>query len=125
MKKMAKAAAIAAMVLSVALTGCNGKKGEAASQSTEASAKSDSAAVSRKQIDAFLKDYEKLVKKAEDAAKKGKRSSLEALEKEANKLGEKFEAFSDASESEWEVSDSMKILTLGARYSDAMSKLSD
>lgn len=125
MKKIAKAAAIAAMVLSVALTGCNGKKGEAASQNTEASAKSNSAAVSRKQIDALLKDYEKFVKKAEDAAKKGKRSSLESLEKEASKLGEKFEAFSDASEGDWEASDTMKLLTLAARYSDAMSKLSD
>lgn len=125
MKKMAKAAAIAAMVLAVALTGCNGKKGEAASQNTDASAKSDSATVSRKQIDAFFKDYEKFVKKAEDAAKKGKRSSLESLEKEASKLGEKFQEFSDASESEWEASDTMKLLTLSARYSEATSKLSD
>ena len=123
MKKMVKVAAIAAMVLAVALTGCNGKKGEAVSQNTEASAKSDPATVSRKQIDAFFKDYEKFVKKAEDAAKKGKRSSLESLEKEASKLGEKFEAFSDASE--WEASDTMKLLTLAARYSEATSKLSD
>lgn len=124
MKKTAKAAALlAAMVLAAALTGCNGKKGEAASSNTEASAKSDSAAVSRKQLNAFLKDYEKLVKKAEDAAKKGKRSSLESLEKERSKLAEKFEVLSDASD--WEVTDSMKLLELGARYTDAMSKLSD
>ncbi|MDE5580809.1 MAG: leucine-rich repeat domain-containing protein [Treponemataceae bacterium] len=42
MKKMVKVAALAAMVMSVALTGCNGKKEEVSPSNTEASAKSKS-----------------------------------------------------------------------------------
>lgn len=44
MKKMVKVAALAAMVMSVALAGCNGKKGEDSPSNTEASAKSKSPA---------------------------------------------------------------------------------
>ena len=42
MKKMVKVAALAAMVMSVALTGCNGKNEEVSPSNTEASAKSKS-----------------------------------------------------------------------------------
>lgn len=120
MKKMVKVAALAAMVLSVALAGCNGKKGEAAPQNTEASAKSDSAAVSRKQIDAFLKDYEKLVKKAEKMAKKGEKWASDVLlVKEAEELAAMYDVI--VSSNEWNDSDQTKLNKLD----DRMDKLVD
>lgn len=119
MKKMVKVAALAAMVLSVALTGCNGKKGEAAPQNTEASAESDSAAVSRKQIDAFFKDFEKLAKKMEKMAKKAKEMEKKgekitpdalgaaSLEKEAEELGAMYDVLRYSNE--WNDSDETKL----------------
>ncbi len=123
MKKMVKVAAIAAMVLSVALTGCNGKKGEASSSSTEVSEESNSPAASRKQINAFLKDYEKFVKKAEKAAEKGDKSSFESLSEEQNKFNERFSELGSGSAGDWNESDGTKIFELGLRCAGALSKL--
>lgn len=112
-------AVCAALVMAVAFTSCSGKKGEDSSSKTEAS----STASSRKQIDAFFKDYGKFIEKAENAAKKGNISSLMSLEAEAVKLAEKSEDLQDVSD--WTLEDSENLLKLTTRYSEAILKLSN
>lgn len=142
--KLSMVALFAAMVMFVVLTGCNDKKGnvsssntkasansysgadltgDTSSSNTEASAEDDSAMSSRDQIDAFLKDYEKFVEKAEEAAAEGKLSSVMSLQAEAVKLAEKSEELEDMSE--WNGDDSEKYLRLTNRYTEAMLRLSN
>ena len=141
MKKMfgnlTKVALFATMVMFVVLTGCNGKKKVSSSNSyasvdvardtsssnTETSVEDDYAMNSREQIDAFLKDYEKFVEKAEDAAAEGKLSSIMSLQAEAVKLAEKSEELEDMSD--WNGDDSEKYLRLTNRYTEAMLRLSN
>lgn len=141
MKKMfsnlTKVALFATMVMFVVLTGCNGKKKvssstsyasadvtrDTSSSNTETSVEDDSAMSSREQIDAFLKDYEKFVEKAEDAAAEGKLSSIMSLQAEAVKLAEKSEELEDMSD--WNGDDSEKYLRLTNRYTEAMLRLSN
>ena len=118
-------AVCAALVMAVAFTSCSGKKGEASSSKTDVSSpktEASSTASSRKQIDAFFKDYEKFIEKAENAAKKGNISSLVSLEAEAVKLAEKSEDLQDVSD--WTLEDSENLLKLTARYSEVILKLS-
>lgn len=141
MKKMfgnlTKVALFATMVMFVVLTGCNGKKKVSSSNSyasvdvardtsssnTETSVEDDYAMNSREQIDVFLKDYEKFVEKAEDAAAEGKLSSIMSLQAEAVKLAEKSEELEDMSD--WNGDDSEKYLRLTNRYTEAMLRLSN
>lgn len=136
--KLSMVALFAAMVMFVVLTGCDDKKRkvsssnsyastdlarENSSSNTEVSAETDFAASSRDQIDAFLKDYEKFVEKAENAATEGKLSSILSLQAEAVKLVEKSEELEDTSD--WNGDDSEKYLKLTNRYTEAMLKLSN
>lgn len=136
--KLSMVALFAAMVMFVVLTGCNGKKGnvssstsyasadvtrDTSSSNTETSVEDDSAMSSREQIDAFLKDYEKFVEKAEEAAAEGKLSSIMSLQAEAVKLAEKSEELEDMSD--WNGDDSEKYLRLTNRYTEAMLRLSN
>ena len=119
-------AVCAALVMAVAFTSCSGKKGEASSSKTDVSSpktEASSTASSRKQIDAFFKDYEKFIEQAENAAKKGNISSLVSLEAEAVKLAEKSEDLQDVSD--WTLEDSENLLKLTTRYSEAILKLSN
>lgn len=136
--KLSMVALSAAMVMFVALTGCNGKKGnvsssnsyvgeevarEATSSNTEALVEDDSETSSREQIDTFLKDYEKFVEKTENAAAEGKLSSILSLQAEAATLIEKSEKLEDMSD--WNSDDSEKYLRLTNRYTEAMLRLSN
>ena len=78
---------------------------------------------SRKQIDKFLDDYEKVVVKAEKAAKKNDMSSLMSLSLEASEFAEKADDFEDADA--WNTSDSKRYLELTNRYNDAITKISN
>ncbi|MBP3710408.1 MAG: hypothetical protein J6I73_08425 [Treponema sp.] len=80
------------------------------------------AAGSRKQIDTFLADYEKIVVKAEKAAENGTMLSLISLQAEAAKLVEKSDKLKDMSD--WTEADSVKYLKLTERYMTAITKLS-
>ena len=75
---------------------------------------------SRKEIDKFLKSYEKTVVAAEKAAKSNNMSSLLKLQGEAIKLAEELEDSSD-----WTMKDSEKYLELTNRYTEAMMSLSN
>lgn len=76
---------------------------------------------SRKQIDQFLADYEKVVVKTEEAAKKSDLNAILTLQTEAAAFAEKSQQFQDASA--WTVADSDKYLKLTNRYTEAVSKL--
>lgn len=78
---------------------------------------------SRKEIDKFLKSYEKTVVAAEKAAKSNNMSSLLKLQEEALKLTEEVEDFEDSSA--WTMKDSEKYLELTNRYTEAMMSLSN
>lgn len=78
---------------------------------------------SRKQIDKFLDDYEKVVVKAEKAAKKNDMSSLMSLSLEASEFAEKADDFEDADA--WNTGDSKRYLELTNRYNDAITKISN
>ena len=97
-------AVIAAMLVVAGLTACQGKGG-------------------RKQIDTFLKDYEKFVEKVEIAAKEGKLSSVMSLQTEALKLVEKATELEGTSG--WSVNDAEKYLKLTDRYTEAMFKMTN
>ena len=78
---------------------------------------------SRKEIDNFLKSYEKTVVAAEKAAKSNNMSSLLKLQGEALKLAKDLEDFEDSSA--WTMKDSEKYLELTNRYTEAMMALSN
>ena len=76
----------------------------------------------RNSIDAFLKEYEKFVVKAEKAAEKNDAASLVNLSVESIKLAEKAEKMED--DDEWTSSDATKYLELSSRYAAAAAKMS-
>ena len=79
------------------------------------------AASSRKDIDAFLKEYEAFVVKAEKAAASNKLSDLTQMSLESVKLVEKYEKLEETDE--WTVTDAKKYLDLSNRYAKAASKI--
>lgn len=80
------------------------------------------AASSRKQIDTFFADYEKLVVKAEKAAEKGDMLSYLSLQAESIKFAEKSDKLQNTKD--WTEADSEKYLSLTNRYTAALLKLS-
>ena len=79
------------------------------------------AASTRKDIDAFLKQYETFVVKAEKAAASNKISDLMSMSLESVKLTEKYDKIKDSKE--WTTADSTKYLKLTNRYTKAASKV--
>lgn len=79
------------------------------------------AASTRKDIDAFLKEYETFVVKAEKAAASNKISDLMSMSLESVKLAEKYEKIKESKE--WTTADSTKYLKLTNRYTKAASKI--
>ena len=76
----------------------------------------------RQAIDAFLKEYEAFVVKAEKAADTNKISDLTNLSLESVKLSEKAQNVENTTE--WTPADSVKYLGLTNRYAAAINKLS-
>lgn len=76
----------------------------------------------RQAIDAFLKEYEAFVVKAEKAADTNKISDLTNLSLESVKLAEKAQNVENTTE--WTPADSVKYLGLTNRYAAAINKLS-
>ncbi len=78
---------------------------------------------SRRQIDFFMKEYEKFVVKAEKAAEKGDMAALMSLNAEAAKFAEKTSGLTDTSD--WNMNDAQKYQALTNRYNDALTKFSN
>ena len=93
------------------------------STSESSSKKSAGNSSSRSQIDNFLDGYEKVVVKAEKAAKNNDMTSLMNLSAEAADFAEKAEDLEDMDD--WSAADAKRYLELTNRYNAAISKISD
>lgn len=80
-------------------------------------------ATDRKDIDQFLKSYEKVVVQAEKAAKSNSVTELLSVVTEITEMAEKADKFQNFNS--WTEKDSKKYLELTARYTKAMEKMND